>query len=257
MFGNKSRKHGAWLLGAGLLLAPATLLAAVTPGQSLYVKHCHSCHDDPKLGLGHIQRAAHPAKTSAAINKLTAMSYLKALSSSELGDIAAYVASTPAATVASPVVEYYHAALDHYFISGLPDEIDALDANPAWGWLRTGYGFRSGGSTPVCRFYGSQSPGPNSHFYTASAADCAALRQQQALTPATQKRWNFEDLDFYTTPALAGDCPEGTLPVWRAYNNGQARGIDSNHRYARHPAAIQEVVARGWINEGVMMCAQP
>ena len=31
------------------------------------------------------------------------------------------------------------------------------------------------------------SPGPNSHFYTADAAECAYLKQLQASTPATQQ----------------------------------------------------------------------
>jgi hypothetical protein len=45
--------------------------------------------------------------------------------------------------------------------------------------------------------------------------------------------------------------------VYRAYNNGFAHGVDSNHRITSNPAAIQEVVARGWIKEGVVMCAIP
>ena len=46
-----------------------------------------------------------------------------------------------------------------------------------------------------------------------------------------------------------------TAPVYRAYNNGFARGVDSNHRFSIDVASIQEVVMRGWINEGVVMCA--
>ena len=64
-------------------------------------------------------------------------------------------------TAANLVVEYYHSGLDHYFVSANPPEIAGLDANPALGWQRTGHSFKSGGSTPVCRFYGSVSPGPN------------------------------------------------------------------------------------------------
>ena len=44
-------------------------------------------------------------------------------------------------------------------------------------------------------------------------------------------------------------------PVYRAYNNGYALGIESNHRFSTDPSAIQEVVAQGWIDEGVRFCA--
>jgi hypothetical protein len=44
------------------------------------------------------------------------------------------------------------------------------------------------------------------------------------------------------------------VPVYRAYNNGVARGVDSNHRITTSAAGIQEVVARGWVSEGVVLC---
>jgi hypothetical protein len=157
-------------------------------------------------------------------------------------------------TAANLVVEYYHSGLDHYFMSANAAEIAGLDANPALGWLRTGNSFKSGGNTPVCRFYGSVLPGPNSHFFTAIAAECDSLKQLQAATPATQKRWNFESLDFSTTAPGSSCCPTGTTPVYRAYNNGNARGIDSNHRITANLSAIKEVEARGWVNEGIVMC---
>ena len=166
----------------------------------------------------------------------------------------ALFASTP--TLATPVVEFYNTNLDHYFITadaGEAAQIDGGSAGP--GWVRTGNSFNSGGSSAVCRFYGSQNPGPNSHFYTVIGEECLALKQLQAITPDTEKRWNFESLDFSSTPPTNGTCLTGTTPVYRAYNNGWARGVDSNHRISSNPAAIQEVVNRGWINEGVVMCA--
>ncbi|RFC32068.1 MAG: hypothetical protein DID91_2727703605 [Candidatus Nitrotoga sp. MKT] len=155
-----------------------------------------------------------------------------------------------------PVVEFYNTNLDHYFITANAGEAAGIDGGSAGpGWIRTGNSFKSGGSTAVCRFYGSQIPGPNSHFYTSSTSECNGLKQLQATTPATQKRWNFESLDFISTPPINGICPTGTAPVYRAYNNGFARGVDSNHRISSATAAIQEVVARGWIDEGIVMCA--
>lgn len=158
---------------------------------------------------------------------------------------------------ANTVVEFYNTTLDHYFITADANEASGIDKGSAGpGWIRTGNAFFSGGTTPVCRFYGSQTPGPNSHFYTADAGECSYWKQQQTLTPATQKRWNFESLDFASTPAPAnGVCPASTVPVYRAYNNGWSRGVDSNHRIATSVAAIQEVVSRGWSYEGVVMCA--
>ena len=154
------------------------------------------------------------------------------------------------------VVEFYNTTLDHYFYAADPAEATAIDNGSAGpGWNRTGYTFKSGGRAQTCRFYGSLSPGPNSHFFTAIYLECASLRQIQAATPATEKRWNFEGNDFMTEVPTDGTCTTGTVPVYRAYNNGFTRNIDSNHRITSSLTAIQEVVNRGWKNEGVVMCA--
>ena len=155
------------------------------------------------------------------------------------------------------VVEYYYAALDQYFITASASDQALLDSGVAPGWSRTGEWFKQGGTTPVCRFYGSESPGPNSHFYTAINSECTLLKNLQASTPATQQRLNFESLDFLTTPAVNGVCPASTVPVYRAYNNGSALGKDGNHRFTTNVSAIAQVVARGWLNEGIVMCAAP
>jgi CARDB len=157
--------------------------------------------------------------------------------------------------VVTPVVEYYHSGLDNYFITANASEAAGLDNNQSLGWRRTGQSFASGGSTAVCRFYGSLSPGPNSHFYTVDPAECARLKDVQANTPDSAKRWNFESLDFTSSLPVSGACASGLVPVYRAYNNGFTRGVDSNHRISASQSAIQEVVARGWSNEGVVMCA--
>jgi hypothetical protein len=156
----------------------------------------------------------------------------------------------------SVVVEFYNTLIDNYFLTANASEANAIDGGSAGpGWIRTGNIFKSGGSTAVCRFYGSQSPGPNSHFYTLLGPECDGLKQLQATTPATDKRWNLESLDFISTIPINGTCASGLLPIYRAYNNGFARGVDSNHRISASLAAIQEVINRGWINEGVVMCA--
>src|SRR6185295_1025622 len=108
------------------------------------------------------------------------------------------------------VVEFYNTVLDHYFVTADAAEATAIDNGSAGpGWQRTGQTFKPSGSTAVCRFYGSQSPGPNSHFNTVDPAECAFLKQLQASTPATQKRWNFEGIGFTSTPASNGACASG------------------------------------------------
>ena len=164
--------------------------------------------------------------------------------------------SSATSSVNTSVIEFYNTTLDNYFITADASEAAAIDNGSAGaGWSRTGNSFKAGGSTSVCRFYGSQSPGPNSHFYTVDPAECANLKVLQASTPATQPRWNYEGLAFSSTPATSGACLSGTTPIYRAYNNGSTRGVDSNHRITSSQTAIQQVVARGWSNEGVVMCA--
>jgi uncharacterized repeat protein (TIGR02543 family) len=157
----------------------------------------------------------------------------------------------------SRVVEFHNATLDHYFVTADPNEAALIDNGGAGpGWVRTGLSFKPGGFVPVCRFYGSVVPGPNSHFYTAAAEECNALKTLQALVPASSPRWNYEGTAFATNLPVNGVCPTLSVPVYRAYNNGFALGKDSNHRYAIDPNAIQQVIARGWKFEGVVMCAR-
>ncbi|MBK9607175.1 MAG: PQQ-dependent sugar dehydrogenase [Betaproteobacteria bacterium] len=172
------------------------------------------------------------------------------------GTVSRIVSTTPPLPETHAVVEFHNTNLDHYFLTADAAEATAIDSGSAGpGWSRTGNTFKAGGGTTVCRFYGSVSPGPNSHFFTADSAECAQLQQLQAATPATQKRWNFEGMDFLTTAATNGVCAGGTLPLYRAYNNGFALGIDSNHRITGSQIAMQQMVSRGWANEGVVMCA--
>ncbi len=158
---------------------------------------------------------------------------------------------------AATVVEFYNSKLDNYFLTSDAAEAAEIDKGSAGsGWSRTGEALQAGLRVGVCRFYGSQSPGPNSHFYTVDPGECAALKKIQASTPDTEQRWNFEGLDFAATASTNGACPNGTLSIYRAYNNGSTRGVDSNHRITSSVTAIKEVVARGWINDGVVMCTQ-
>ena len=157
------------------------------------------------------------------------------------------------------VVEYFNPDLDHYFITADAGEQAFVDTGAVGRWLRTGNAFRAGGAAGVCRFYGNgatnsatgESFGPNSHFFTANPAECDGLKSAYV---ADGPSWRFEALDFSASQVAGAACAAGTVAVYRAYNNGAARGIDSNHRITTNRTSIAQVAARGWIDEGVAMC---
>jgi len=126
-------------------------------------------------------------------------------------------------------VEFYHAVLDHYFISADSKEINDLDTGVHKGWTRTGYRFSviKGGSSyagtsPVCRFY---SPTLDTHFYSAKKSECDEVKDKFGNV------WTFEADEvfraFVVDPAT-GVCGADTTPTYRLYNNRP----DANHRYS-------------------------
>lgn len=153
------------------------------------------------------------------------------------------------------VVEFYNPRLDHYFISGLPEEIDDLDRKRHLGWGRTGQLFFSvPSSQPVCRFYGLPSAGLDSHFYSASQQECNDVRERfsSAWLPETDSAFHIGLPNF-----SSGQCPPGTIAVWRLWN-GRA---DSNHRYTTNASIRQAMLDEGYVAEGygpgaTTMCAQ-
>ncbi len=165
------------------------------------------------------------------------------------------------------VTEFYNTNLDHYFITSDEDEVAAIEAGRAGkGWQQTGYNFnawmpqRNALDPPgTCRFYGSQSPGPNSHFYTISKEECAFLVKRSREVTPDKPRWNLEYQNFFAAfePEADGTCKLGLLPVYRAYNNGFSKGIDSNHRFVTDRTLLQPLIAEGWVDEGVKLCTPP
>ena len=170
-------------------------------------------------------------------------------------DAGAAVASTPPATLnpppgAVPVIEYYHAALDHYFVTAAPAEIAALDAAVDGPFVRTGYFFYAypgaaaapTNAQPVCRFYADATVLIDSHYFSADAAECQYVRDRW---PGI---WQLEQTDaFYVQlPDAAGRCAADTLPVYRFFNNRR----DANHRYTADLSVRRSMVNRGWVAEG-------
>ena len=164
------------------------------------------------------------------------------------------IASSARAEPTGTAVEWYNAALGHYFVSSGPEEIRSVDSGGAGpGWVRTGGEFGTylnandaAGLSPVCRFYGTPGRGPNSHFYTPSAAECEAVKHDPG--------WTYEGTAFYIQEARDGQCPAGTTPVYRSYNGGAARN-DSNHRYTVDATVFAKSSSFGYFAEGVAMCA--
>jgi hypothetical protein len=168
--------------------------------------------------------------------------------------------SFPAPHPSVEVTEYYHAGFDHYFMTADESEKARLDSGVTKGWSRTGFGFTayapaSGApnASPVCRFYGRPEAGLDSHFYSASAKECAEVA---ARFPSS---WAFESSNVFEveTPAAGGGCSGTSLaPVYRAFNGRS----DANHRYSIHALDQKAMQQQGWQPEGVtsagvVMCA--
>ncbi len=166
------------------------------------------------------------------------------------------------------VVEYFSPTLVKYFMTSRILEKKVLDQpNPA-GLARTGVTFKAAasgffggsatGAKPVRRFFAFQAGTFSTHFYLTEAADIAAISAQP---------WATDELIamYLPTPDVfnivgRGEvraCPTGTHNIWRVFKqkaNPAAAGIDPNHRYVRTDAARLDMLARGYVDEGITFC---
>ncbi len=153
----------------------------------------------------------------------------------------------PQPIVADAAVEFHHAAFHHYFVTSLRDEITKLDAGTFLGWARTGQAFKvfplgTAGTSNVCRFFSEAYAPRSSHFYTPYGFECDLRRQDPS--------WSFEGEVFgYRLPDASGDCPAGTVQLFRFYNNG-ADGAP-NHRFTTDLQVRSQMLAEQWIPEGL------
>ncbi len=168
-----------------------------------------------------------------------------------------FAGSTAIVTVPGPptvnVVEYHHAAFDHYFITPVAAEIALLDAHapPFQEWSRTGFSFNvyanagaPAGSVAICRFFNDHFFPKSSHFYAAHGFGCEA-------TIAQFPDWGLEDDKLFNTmlpDGTTGACPAGTIPVYRMYNQGM--GAAPNHRFVTSLAERQKMLDQGFAAEG-------
>lgn len=151
------------------------------------------------------------------------------------------------------VVEYYNAAMDHYFMTTLPNEEALLDAGqpPFEGWIRTGNNFSafSPDGSPdatnvysMCRFFNDSFAPKSSHFYALQSLGCED-------TLADFPDWKLETSNLFRAFAPAGGpCLHFAFPLYRLYNNGA--GGAPNHRYTISLQVRQEMIDMGWTPEG-------
>jgi hypothetical protein len=149
-------------------------------------------------------------------------------------------------SIVQRVIEYYHAAFDHYFMTAIPNEIAMLDNGTFVGWTRTGHSFNvfvSGtpDTAEECRFFSTAFGPKSSHFYTPFATECAIVKQNP--------NWQFEAAVFNVVlPDVDGSCGPGLRPLYRLYNNGM--GGAPNHRQVTDPLLFDSMRAIGWTPEG-------
>jgi glucose/arabinose dehydrogenase len=158
-----------------------------------------------------------------------------------------------APTAAPIAVEYFNAALGHYFLTAFVEEAAALDAGAQGGaWTRTGFAFQvwnadDPDAVDVCRFFGTPNIGPNTHFYTGHPQECGGLRSNPL--------WTYEGIGFRMRLPVNDSCPALTRPVYRLYNNPTTVAA-VNHRYTTDGAVYNAMRAAGWIGEGVALCGK-
>jgi len=172
--------------------------------------------------------------------------------------------SGPGGPATVNVVEYHHAAFDHYFITPVTAEQALLDAHapPFQDWSRTGFSFNAyvnagaaADSIAICRFFNEHFTPKSSHFYAAHGFGCEATISQFP-------DWGLEDDKLFNTmlpDGATGACPAGTIPLYRMYNQGM--GGAPNHRFVTSLAERQKMLDHGFVAEGagigVGMCVPP
>ena len=81
------------------------------------------------------------------------------------------------------------------------------------------------------------------HGPDARLAVCADLKNDPKRT--------FEGEVFgFRLPDASGNCPAGTVPLYRFYNNGADDA--PNHRFTTSPVVRAQMIAEGWQAEGIL-----
>jgi hypothetical protein len=213
--------------------------------------------DDPEIRLLNMIVLDYPddATTVTMLNRLGSDAGVRTVTRDSLGT---YFTPPPSGTVGQTapafgwVFEWWYPQRDHYFLTQDHVEFHRLDIGCLPGWIPTeaaGFYAKEPGSGPrpgygpVCRFYGRPEAGLDTHFFSASPAECAEVAQRYPYA------WILETFDAFEValPDLqTGACPATTIPVYRLYNNRP----DVNHRYVTSLAIRNAMALHGWIPEG-------
>ena len=264
--------------GKALLIATPDFaaLGIVTPDYSMPPRFLPVDGGSVEFNSTRLQQVV--AFASLPIDGLAAYGVNGMIESNVAVNFAGQSGSAPLTTI--NVVEYYNARLDHYFMSPLSPDIDALDSGRIPGWARTGYTFKSyppvsksiapppGAAfrAPVCRFYIPPQHG-DSHFLSALSVECAHIADLIAANDPNYSGYFYETHEAFDIalpdPTQDGACPFApaplpgqTIPVYRLWN----QRADSNHRYTTDLNVRAQMIARGYLSEGygplgVAMCA--
>ena len=158
----------------------------------------------------------------------------------------------------APVVEYYHAAFDHYFVTDIPGRDREARQRHVRGWSRTGEVFERlrrhrRRAAPRCAGSSARRSG--------CAARTSTRRRRRVRAGQAERRLAVRgrQCSACSRPARPGTCPAGTQPVYRALQRRPGRRAQPPlHDQQRRRA--QRCSRKGWIAEGygaagVIMCA--
>jgi hypothetical protein len=83
------------------------------------------------------------------------------------------------------------------------------------------------------------------------------MKRLDERTPPGQLAWRFEGRTVSGARGLRRRLPREPFARLPLYNNGFARGVDSNHRYVTDAALYTQMQERGWFGEGIAFCVPP
>jgi hypothetical protein len=99
------------------------------------------------------------------------------------------------------------------------------------------------GLSRVVRFSLIGDRGLGTEVLTADGRECGGLR--------TSGDWYLRDIPLHAWMPWEGRCPSFSVSVMRLFN----ASVDApNHRYTARPSLYREMIADGWIGEGVAFC---
>ena len=168
----------------------------------------------------------------------------------------------PSNRVGRALTEFYNSSFDYYFLTGRETDKAALDAAASAGWSRTSseikvFAIPTVDNVPLERHFFAevaQAGTRGSHFFTASPSDARLLTGLNPTNQSLKAKPFLEGVEGYVIPQANGACPDSSTPIYRLFK-AAPRFIDqANHRFATTQAIRQQMIALGWLDEGVVFC---